>query len=346
VLYERLILLGGTYACGCKDGRLESTLQRGSIKQGYSRTKASKHSHVMACFQLVYIKLYWFLGGACAAHPRTVAEAKVAAGGVMKPVAIETYQVVAQCCRLRDKLKDVDPEAGGTRLSRETLDLESLYYATMESLRASCGIAINTSTFFSFFFLFVPAQIFTAATDEQWSTDFALVATGVATVNQCVTASIAVWWFCRVVGSCLNSMSHCWTNKLKTDGDGKKALVKTGYFALFVAFTNAIRVVSAAGSAVSSPWFFASMLADIDRDVPLYVAMSALALHAVGLFLRFIAEYSLFWGSDPKLGNVICDAFASVIFNLKMAYSVRKPSTVSHFVHERKAFEYVARVQV
>lgn len=101
---------------------------------------------------------------------------------------------------------------------------------------------------------------------------------------------------------------------------------------------------------VAAPWFFAANPTlqgrggyDIDRDIPLWVAVGALGLHGFGLLLRFLAEYSFFWGSDPKLGPVIAGAYDSDIRQLKKAYSARKPSTMTYFVHERKAWEYVAR---
>ena len=334
LLFERMAIF---------ESRLETSLQRGSIKYGYYKQRKWKHTDVAAFFTYLWSKLWW-----------TDKKSTQASTSTLKPVAIEAREIAAQMRALHG---DVPAPA----LRCETLDMESLYFASYESNVTSAIILSAQWTFFTFF-VFVFGQICVAAIggdvrtictgaerEPNWA-EYISIAAGISSaVNQPITALLSTWQLSRkllLAVGCRNAVGVK-ANKA-IDEVSKHTLRQITYIATTVGFIQVVRILSSIAAAVSIPWNLARgavFTCDIDFDpmLPVWVAAGAFGAHLLALALRFIVEYSVLWTVDPIFAKHVSEAFADDLQALKAELTNPIYSTEVTTQHERKAWFYVAR---
>jgi len=330
-LFERLHLF---------EPRLETSLQRGSILFGYIKQRKFKHGHLPTLLEWLWTKIYPSF--ACCGSPRTVAGARAARGSCIKPIATESKEIVAQ---FKDCM-DVVPKPF---LYREYMDVQSLYHASVESQVMSFVITSSTITVITFF-VFIVSQICRAASSDRWAKTLVDVATGMSTSNQPVTALLSTFHLLRLL-ILLASTGCTVAGKVgKAATPDAKRKLRHVYCMSFVSFcANLMRMSASIAAAVSIPWNLAATVlvknasGPLNRDYPSYVAIAAVSTHVISVFTLLFIEYTIRWSLDTQLGAYICSVFVDEIKAMKTKLSLPKRSIDPGYVHERTAWEYVAR---
>jgi len=349
----------------CLETSLEASLQRGPILYGYQKQRSLKHGHVATICRYFYTLLWWH--PCCERLPRSVAEAHAEASSPLKPIAVETRQLCAQL----HALCKLTPLAA---LRRQTIDVESLYFATHESYVSSFIIGQNFATI-TVFVIFVISQISVLATGgagtssdmdtingthtsmsaeagaAQWSVDLATVATGASATVQPVGALLASYHLWRKIAILWSTNWSSRSQMRKSQcPQHRRRLAHVSHVMLLVVFVNVLRLVACLGAGVSIVWNFANIIvygsesADSPNRVPvLWLAVGSASLHLFSIVLRFLIEYSVMWKLGPELGKYVVSAFDDELSTLHDDLSTPQPTTVTDAVHKRTTWEYVTR---
>ena len=319
--------------------RLETSLQRGSILFGYLKQRKLKHGHIATLFHYVLTKLYPSF--TCCGSPRTVAAARSAKGTCLKPVAVEAKEIVAQ-------FKDAMAVVPQPYLTREFLDVQSLYYASGESQVMSFVIMSSTITITTFF-VFIVAQICRSASSEEWAVKLVQVASGMSASNQPITALLSTYHLVRLLFYLASTGCTLAGRAAKAPTPEAKRKLRHVSCMSFVSFcANFLRMSASIAAAVSIPWNFATTVASsqdgpLNSDYPSYIGVGAVSVHILSVFLLLFIEYTIRWSLETQLGAYVCSVFVDEIKAKKAKLSLPKRTIDPPYVHERAAWEYVAR---
>jgi hypothetical protein len=322
--------------------KLETSLQRGEIKTGAFRESKFKHGHLAGAFQYVYTSLHNANTRAtgCCTLPRNVMESVAAASSWKKPVAIETLELYAQM-----KALAVILPISKYALSREVMDLQSVYFASRESYVSSVVIISSTLSLLTGV-VFTIANIALAIDQGQvWAQRLILGSSfsfGIITPISSVLSFFFLMRKIRHIISCDQAMRR--KIKQTMDPKGLVNLKNVQGVAHVQEFVNLTRGIASLGSAVALPFALASSqgLFD-DRRYPLLIALCSVALQIISVLMQFLVEYVVLWHLDPKLGEYVCVAFEDEIQQLKHDVQIPTNEIQAQQVQERAAWEYVAR---
>ena len=333
-MFERLLLFRS---------RLETSLQRGDLSLPAFREGKVKHSHLFAIFQFIWLKL-------CIAStnvqswsfnlPRTVEESIQAGSSPYKPVAMETEELVAQMRALSHTLPSPN-----SALQREILDMQSLCYATKESLVSSV-IIVPALLSFCTGIVFTVANIGDAVNPDDWNRVLLIGASYSFGLLSPLSAILSVYYLLR-------KLRHLYTCKkalrkrmhLAANEDAKSHLTHIRGVILTQQVVTILRTIASAGAAVSLPWAWGlrEEIFDGHQRLPLMLALAAVFLQIISVILRFLVEYTILYHLDPQLGEYVCVAFNEELQNLKKDLTVVKSETTTNVKHLRERWEYVAQ---
>lgn len=327
--------------------RLETSLQRGQVLYGYSKQKQLKHYNVI---QLIwyFMSIAW-----CArtrrtglfALPTTVQESTDAAGSVIKPVSVETQELAAQM----KSLWNLHQSPG---LLRGAMELESLYYATLESSVMSFILCLSYLSIMSGV-VFTIGNIGRAASPtSQWAQDWVMASSWSLGTISPIGAALGAAFLAtklRLVLSCDIAVGkHLATIR---EGDENfwerrhqlKTVRQVAHLQFFFQF---LRMLACLAAAVALPWALAASYNLIlfgDRFTPLWLATASACVQVLTVFLLLVMDYSILYNLDTRLGVFVCDAFDVELKQMKENLTLPVNTIQTKQVQERISWEYVAR---
>lgn len=301
--------------------QLAPTLQRGPVRWGF--LKQRKMTHLDPCIVIRYFySMLW--GFTVCLFPQC--------GCRLAPIERETTSLMRH-------VQKFGRFSQSNRLSRETRDVEELYWATHESDFSSLIFVVAALTF-------VTSIVFTIARILRISllTDIAFFASAASTLG----ALLAVIHLVRKTAI----LSNLWVLLHEKDYEVPDVYLRDLHLvrrvALIQLFLTIVRLLAALASAVAFPFAIAEK-GYTDRiptveDLPFWIATGAIgaALGAAVLFL--LVEYAVRYRLPTELGPLVCNIFRAEIMEI-FEEMIREPtnSVDSKFLAERETWLYTAR---
>ena len=250
-----------------------------------------------------------------------------------------TAPISAQILSLLRETRHLSALQNSGILGREIRDLESLYWATRESDRASL-------IFMSAFLVFIASVIFTIA--RIFDVDVLLEVSFWALAASAIGAIIATFHFCRKL-LILSRLFVTLGSKVRDarSSDDRSNIRKVRGITFTQILLTLTRLASSAGAAVALPWSIAeSQFPDqigTDDNIPFWIALGAVCTAVGATAFFFLVEFRIRYRLDPKLGEFVCESFSDEIEEMfeRLSLPINNMDTLQE--QTRETWEYVAR---
>jgi hypothetical protein len=317
--------------------RLEMSLQRGKILYGFHRVRAWKHGHVLTFLHYIWTYL-WFIAGIFVKRDYT-------STWKMKPVMVETWDLI----QLMEAIYIHLPVTRNQEFHRMIIEYQSLYFATNESNISSATIVSGYLSFFGGMTFFV-GHVCDSVTTQAWATQFAEAGSVYFGAITPITSIVAGWYLIRNFRLILQSIFALEGRKKFVHQCKKKRRVlhQILYIARVTLFLTGLRICATLGAAVLLPMGLAASFGGFPgRTFDLLWLATALITTQIAVNIAsFYVEYGLIYDITPNVGELIGVAFDGELKDMKNQLSLphwNENNVHSEQVHERRAWEYVAR---